>query len=51
LRIHDLAEQLGRQVEIDAARTPRHGGADRPRDADADILRGLCQNRLGVRYT
>ena len=37
LGIHHLAEQLGRQIEIDAARPARHRGADRARDADADI--------------
>ena len=37
LRVHHLTEQLGRQIEIDAARTPGDGGADRARDADADV--------------
>ena len=37
LRVHHLAEQLGRQIEIDAARTARHRGADRARHADADV--------------
>ena len=30
-------KQLGRQIEIDAARTARDGGADRARHADADV--------------
>ena len=52
LGVHHLGEQLGRQVEIDAAGPARHGGADRARHADADIggvqhaERGLAQ-RLG----
>jgi hypothetical protein len=37
--LHHLPEQFGRQVEVDAARTAGHGRADRPRDADADVLR------------
>ena len=37
LGVHHLAEQLGRQIEIDAARTARHRGADRARHADADV--------------
>ena len=37
LRVHHLAEQLGRQIEIDAARTARHRRADRARHADADV--------------
>ena len=39
LGLHHLAEQLARQVEIHAARPARHRGADRARDADADIGR------------
>jgi hypothetical protein len=39
VRVHDLAEQFCRQVEIDAARTARHRGADGARKADADVLR------------
>ena len=39
LRVHHLAEQLAGQIEIDAARTSRHRGADRACEADADILR------------
>ena len=35
--IHHLPEQLGRQIEIDAAGTARHRGADRTRHADADV--------------
>ena len=35
--IHHLTEQLGRQIEIDAARTAGHRRADRPRHADADV--------------
>ena len=50
LDVERRAQHLGRQVEIDAARTPRHGGADRPRDADADVLRPVdAVGRLGVR--
>ena len=37
--IHDLAEELRRQIEIDAARTARDRGADGARDADADVGR------------
>ncbi len=37
LGIHHLAEQLGRQIEIDAARTAGDRGADRARHADADV--------------
>ena len=52
LRIHDLAEQLGRQIEIDAAGTARHRGADRARHADADVggmqhAEGRLAQRLG----
>ena len=52
LGIHHLAEQLGRQIEIDAARAARHGGADGAREADADVLRmqhaeGRLAQRLG----
>src|SRR5713101_4692165 len=36
-RIHDLREQFGRQVEINAARTAGHGGPDSARHADADV--------------
>ena len=36
-RIHDLAEKLGRQVEIDAARAAGDGGANGARHADADV--------------
>ncbi len=49
LRVERRAEHLGRQVEIDPARAPRDGGADRPRDADADVLwavYAVC--RLGI---
>ena len=47
-----LTEQLGRQIEIDAARTARHRGADGTRQADADICRmenavGRLAQRLG----
>ena len=38
-RIHDLAEELRRQIEIDAARTARDRGADGARDPDADVGR------------
>ncbi len=54
LGVHHLAEQLGRQIEIDAARTSRDRGADRARQPDADVggvqhaERGLAQ-RLGDR--
>ena len=37
LGVHHLAEQLGRQVEIDAARPPGDGSADGARHADADV--------------
>ena len=40
LRVHHLREKLGGQIEIDAARTPRHRRPDRPRQADADV-RGM----------
>ena len=39
LGVHDLAEQFGRQIEVDAAGAARNGGADRTRETDADILR------------
>ncbi len=39
LRVHHLAEQLGRQIEVDAARTARDRRADRARHADADVGR------------
>ena len=61
-RIHDLderlpahlgvetgGEHLGGQVEINTAGTPGRRGADRPRDADADILRAIdAIRRLGI---
>ena len=37
LRVDRLREQFGRQIEVDAARTAGHCGADRARDADADV--------------
>ncbi|OIQ71773.1 hypothetical protein GALL_466080 [mine drainage metagenome] len=37
LGVHHLTEKLGGQIEIDAARTSRHCGADRARKSDADI--------------
>jgi hypothetical protein len=37
LCIHQLGKKFGRQVEIDAAGTSRDGGADRARQADADV--------------
>jgi hypothetical protein len=52
--IHGLREQLGRQVEVDAAGAAGQGRADRACDAHADVLcmqhaeRGLAQ-RLGDR--
>jgi hypothetical protein len=48
-RAHRLRQQLGRQVQIDTARAARHGGADRPRHADADIF-GVQHpvRRLGI---
>ena len=54
LGIHDLTEQLGRQIEIDPAGTARHRGADRARQRDADVLRmqhavGRLTQRLGDR--
>ena len=49
-RVHRLREQLGRQVEIDAARTAGDGSADRPRHAHADVLGVQDPERgLGVR--
>ena len=39
LGVQDLGEQLGGQVEIDAARPARAGGPDGARHADADIGR------------
>ena len=50
LRVHHLSEQLARQIEIDAARTTGHRGADRARDADADV-RGMqhAERRLAER--
>ena len=52
--IHHLAEQFCRQVEIDAARTARDGGADGAREADADVggvqhAEGRLAERLGDR--
>ena len=41
-RIHHLREKLGRQIEIDAARTAGHGCANSARHADADV--GGMQN-------
>ena len=54
IRVHDLREQLGRQIEIDAARTARDRGADRARQADADVrgmqhAEGRLAERLGDR--
>ena len=54
LGIHDLAEKLSRQVEVDAAGAARDRGADRARNADADVLRvqnaeGSLAERLGDR--
>ena len=54
IRVHDLREQLGRQIEIDAARTAGHGRADRARHADADVggmqhAEGRLAERLGDR--
>ncbi len=49
LGVETGAEHLGGQVEIDAAGPPGDRGADRPRDADADILRAVDPvRRLGV---
>ena len=52
LCIHNLTEQLGGQVEIDAARTARDGRADRARQPNADIggmqhAEGRLAKRLG----
>ncbi len=49
-RVDRLREQLGRQVEIDAARAAGDRGADRARHADADVL-GVqdAERGLGVR--
>ena len=49
-RVDGLREQLGRQVEIDAARTAGESSADRPRHAHADVLGVQDPERgLGVR--
>ncbi|SPC14616.1 hypothetical protein CT19431_MP100198 [Cupriavidus taiwanensis] len=50
LRFQRLPQQLGRQVQVHTARAARHGGANRTRDADADVL-GMqhAERRLGVR--
>ena len=49
-RVDRLREQLGRQVEIDAARTAGESGTDRPRHAHADVLGVQDPERgLGVR--
>ena len=37
-RVHGLSEQLGRQVEVDAARAAGDGGTDGARDAHTDVL-------------
>ena len=37
--VHHLAEQLSRQIEVDAAGPAGDRGADRTRQADADVLR------------
>ena len=52
LGVHRLREQLGRQVEVDAARPARQRRADGARDADADVLgvqhaEGRLAQRLG----
>ena len=52
LRVHDLTKQLGRQIEIDAARAPGHRSADRAGEADADVggmqhAEGRLAERLG----
>src|SRR5262245_4636319 len=39
LGIHHLTEQLGRQIQIDTARTSGNSCADRARKPDADVLR------------
>jgi hypothetical protein len=44
-RVHHLTEQLGRQIEINAAGTARDCRADRAREADADVLR--VQHAIG----
>src|SRR5262249_57286842 len=38
LGIHDLRQELRREVKIDPAWTTRHGGADGARYANADVL-------------
>ena len=49
--VHHLAEQFCRQIEIDAARTARHRGADRACEADADVLRMQhAERRLAQRF-
>ena len=50
--VHGLREQLGRQVQVDAARAAGHRGADGARDAHADVLgmqhaEGRLAQRLG----
>ena len=53
-RVDRLREELGRQVEVDAAGTAGDRGADRARDADADVLgvqhaeRGLGDSGLAI---
>jgi hypothetical protein len=52
LCVHHLAEKLGRQIEIDAARTAGHGRPDRACNADADVggmqhSEGCLAKRLG----
>ena len=52
LGVDHLGEEFCGQVEVDAARTPGYGGADRARHADADVLRvqypeGGLAERLG----
>ena len=37
--VHHLTEQLGGQIEIDAARPAGDSGADGARETDADVLR------------
>ena len=51
IRIHHLAEQFCRQIEIDAAGTAGDRGADRARKTDADVL-GVqhAERRLAQRF-
>src|SRR5439155_11634258 len=54
VRVDRLREHLRRQVEVDASRAARDGGADGARDANSDVLdvqhtEGSLGERLGDR--